>query len=136
MFSLVLPCFNESSNINVYLNQLLNFIDKNKVENFEIIIVNDCSTDNSLELLNLFKANCPSSHRIRIVSHCINKGYGSSLKTGIVEAKSDTIVISDLDSTYPVKSIFDLLNLYLESKANTLGGGDLIWLLAKVLENF
>ena len=42
-------------------------------------------------------------------------GYGSSLKTGIANAKNDTIIISDIDGTYPFEEIPNLLDIYLNS---------------------
>jgi glycosyltransferase involved in cell wall biosynthesis len=118
MFSLILPCYNESLNIDKYLQELITLLKEKKYDEYEVVIVNDCSTDNSLELLENFQKKYPY---LKIISHSINKGYGSALKTGILNAKYDIIIISDIDSTYPAKSVFELLEIYLQSKKNTTG---------------
>ena len=67
----------------------------------EILVVDDGSTDATAEAAEAAGA--------RVLQHVENRGYGSALKTGIVAAAHDTIVISDADGTYPVERIPDLL---------------------------
>ena len=113
MFSLVLPAFNEQKSLvnDDYLENLLNYLNK-KYSEYEVIIVNDGSTDSTKELL-LSKQE--KYKDIKIINHVVNMGYGSSLKTGIASAKNDTIIISDIDGTYPFEEIPNLLDIYLNS---------------------
>ena len=113
MFSLVLPAFNEQKSLvnDDYLENLLNYLNK-KYSEYEVIIVNDGSTDSTKELL-LSKQE--KYKNIKIINHVVNMGYGSSLKTGIANAKNDTIIISDIDGTYPFEEIPNLLDIYLNS---------------------
>ena len=68
---------------------------------FELLVVDDGSTDGTAETAEAAGA--------RVLQHIGNRGYGSALKTGIVAAAHDTIVISDADGTYPAERIPDLL---------------------------
>ena len=82
--SIIIPAYNEAKTIHLILDkvkavQLLNDIEK------ELIIINDCSTDNTEEvILNYIKLN--SDLKISYYSHEINKGKGAALHTGIQKA--------------------------------------------------
>ncbi|MGH9172760.1 MAG: glycosyltransferase family 2 protein, partial [Vicinamibacterales bacterium] len=68
---------------------------------FELLVVDDGSTDGTAEAAERAGA--------RVLQHIGNRGYGTAIKTGIVAALYDTIVISDADGTYPSERIPDLL---------------------------
>jgi len=104
--SVVIPAFNEQSAIANTLNDLKNVM--NIVENsYEIIVVDDGSTDNTAEIAG-------NTDNIITVQHSHNKGYGASLKTGINHARGEYILIIDADGTYPVDSIPELLKYHNE----------------------
>jgi glycosyltransferase involved in cell wall biosynthesis len=63
----------------------------------EIILVNDCSTDNTLNLALEFQKENPE---VKVVSHPRNKGKGASIRTGIEMATGDLIIIQDADTEY------------------------------------
>ena len=106
-FSLIIPCFNEQDSINTVIEMLnRNFRDRT---NFEIIIVNDGSTDNTSSLINE-KKSVPIFNKIKIVNHNKNRGYGASLKTGIRNAKYENIVTYDADCSYPMEKIVEFVN--------------------------
>ena len=106
-FSIIIPAYNEEESIrSVIMNIGEKIINKNCL--FEIIIVNDCSTDNTRnEVLKLGTS-------VRLIDHSVNKGYGASLKTGIQQSKYDIIVITDADETYPNEMIIELVSLLLK----------------------
>ena len=115
MFSLILPAYNEEKCLEgKYIENLIYFIEQ-KYQNYEVIVVNDGSEEQTKKLLNEKKTKIPN---LVVINHSINMGYGSSIKTGINHAKFDTIVICDLDETYPYQNIPNLLEIYLESKKN------------------
>ena len=116
MISVVLPCFNEEASIEKNIDSIKKELDKYG-KDYEIIVVDDGSNDHSQEKLKNLDIN--------IVKHPHNIGYGAALKTGIKNAKFDTIVISDIDDSYPSKHISELLNLYFES-LNTSSGYDMV----------
>lgn len=101
MVSVVVPVFNEEQVVAGILEKIYNIL-KNSNTEFEIVVVNDGSTDKTPEILN--KLNF-----IKIVSHPYNKGYGASLKTGIKNAKYNWIITHDADNQHRSEYILDLL---------------------------
>jgi len=106
MISVVLPCYNEELSIQKNIDSV-----KKELEmygkDYEIIVVDDGSNDQSKNELKKLD--------IKVVRHPHNMGYGAALKTGINSAKFDTIIISDIDDSYPSKHLSELLNIYFES---------------------
>lgn len=117
MISIVLPSYNEANNIENYILSL-----KEKLKGidyrYEIIIVDDGSTDNTQEIV--------KSLDVKYIKHNINLGYGSALKTGILNSKFETILISDLDESYPTKHVPEIIKKYFEGKEGNKTGFDMI----------
>ena len=96
--SIVIPAYNEGPTIHHILDkiqtvQLLGGYDK------EIIVVNDCSKDNTWEILNTYKNDHPLMN-IQLFQHDVNQGKGAALHTGIKKATGDVVVIQDADLEY------------------------------------
>jgi glycosyltransferase involved in cell wall biosynthesis len=102
-FSIVIPVFNEEDGIADCLKALRVHATSIGVP-YEIIVVNDGSTDSTRKVLTEFTD-------IRLIDHAWNRGYGAALKTGIRHSKYPMIVITDADGTYPNERIPDLLRL-------------------------
>jgi len=100
--SVIVPVYNEEKIVNQVMNALQQELTKIPELEYEIIAINDNSTDQSGKLLE-------ANRGIKTINHSYNKGYGSSLKTGIKESKFDWILIIDADGTYPTNSISELL---------------------------
>ncbi len=105
-FSLVVPCYNEAEALPDAVLNLRTII--NLDCHYEIIAVDDGSTDGTAE--KLAEAQAADSSLV-VVTHDQNSGYGSALKTGIRHARSDLIVITDADGTYPNERVGDLVEL-------------------------
>jgi len=100
-FSVVLPVYNERKALPAFLKGLFHALEKTgKI--FEVIAVDDGSTDGSAEEIKGFKG-------IKLVRHPYNKGYGAALKTGIRHAKHDWVLIIDADGSYNPADIPALL---------------------------
>lgn len=98
--SIVIPAFNEELAVRegiVELRELFAGIDINA----EIIVVDDGSKDKT--------AREAKAAGARVIQHRSNRGYGASLKTGIIAATHDIIAITDADGTYPAKYLPDML---------------------------
>ncbi len=116
-FSLILPIYNEELIVENAINEILKI--KTDYKNcFEIIIVNDGSTDTTPSILEKFK----NIENINLIKHEKNYGYGKALKTGIVNSKSDIIFITDIDGTYPNNEILVFYKKFLEKKCDMLVG--------------
>ena len=110
--SLVIPVFNESIEIDNFFNNL-------KYCNFdlinEIIFINDCSTDNSYELLkkkiNEFEIE-PFKINFILINNSKNRGYGFSIKKGVDKSNNDSIAIIDLDRTYKIEDLNNIADQF------------------------
>ena len=102
MLSIIIPVYNEEFSIIEVLTQIAAVM-KNSEIPYEIIVVNDGSKDNTAKVLS------ESNLKIRLITHELNEGYGSALKTGIKNAIYDYITIIDADGTYPAEKIPELL---------------------------
>jgi len=99
--SVVVPVFNEEKSVKKTLNSLEKTMKTTK-KPFEIIAVDDGSTDNSAKIIRKISG-------VKLIQHTRNKGYGASLKSGILASRSDWILIIDADGTYPISSIPSLI---------------------------
>ncbi|MES2792356.1 MAG: glycosyltransferase family 2 protein [Planctomycetota bacterium] len=100
--SIVLPIFNEVAGLAVQLDSLYAALQSIGVT-FEIVAVDDGSTDGSREVLR-------GRSDLRLLEHPSNRGYGAALKTGIRFARYPIIVITDADGTYPHEHLASLLS--------------------------
>lgn len=114
-FSIIVPCYNEKGAIEETIESLKGIIG-DSVE-YEIIVVDDGSTDGSGDLLRGIK---DSHEGLTVLHHPMNRGYGAALKTGVVHASADYIVITDADGTYPNERIPELVATAVE------GGWDMV----------
>ena len=105
-FSVVIPLYNKEAFVTKTLNSVLN----QTYQNFEVIIVNDCSTDNSLNVVQKI-----DDSRFKIIKHNENKGLSASRNTGINAATHSYIAFLDADdywdSTY-LETIWNLVKEY------------------------
>ncbi len=100
--SIIIPAYNEAKNIPLVIPEIINFCEQ---ENYNLIIVNDGSTDNSKELLNQFiPKECFS-----VIHHKLNHGYGGAIKSGIASCETEYLVTMDCDGQHLVDNIKDLL---------------------------
>lgn len=103
-YSIIIPAYNEEGIIGNFLCELVLILDQAD-DDYEIIVINDCSTDKTRE--EAIALQIP----ITLIDHTNNKGYGAAIKTGMVKAAFETIVITDADSTYPNRSIPALVSV-------------------------
>lgn len=94
--SIFLPAFNEEGNIVTTIIDARNEA-KKLARNYEIIVVNDGSTDRTVEVVKELAHQDPN---IRIISHLKNRGYGAAVKTGLKACKMDWIFFTDSDGQF------------------------------------
>ena len=118
--SIVIAAYNEASTIHLILGRIMQVQLVNDIKK-EIIVVNDCSTDNTEEIiLNYVARNLNSD--IKYFSHKTNLGKGAALHTGIMHASGDYIVIQDADLEYDPLEYNILLNPVLSGNADVVYG--------------
>ncbi len=116
MFSIVIPLFNEDQNITPLLDEINKCLSNSK--NYEIILINDASTDNTLETIKKIKKD-----NIKTFTNLINKGQSYSIHHGILKSSYNTIVTIDGDGQNNPKDILKLLDYYqLNSHIELVGG--------------
>ena len=105
-FTVVIPCYNEEDGIEMTVDSLRKYLEN--TGQYEMIIVNDGSTDRTSEILQQLSEREPG---ILVVNHEKNRGYGAALKTGIRRASGNLIVITDADGTYPNERLPELIEI-------------------------
>lgn len=101
MISVVIPAFNESQNILETISTITSFF---KAEVLEIIIVDDGSSDNSVELI-----NGSGFKNVKVIPLEVNQGKGMAVKTGMLAAKGEIILLTDADLSVPIIEFLKLL---------------------------
>ena len=109
-FSIVIPLYNKEKYILDALQSVLN----QTFENYEVIVVEDASTDKSQEVISTLK-----SEKVTVIKHDTNKGLSASRNTGIKNAKSNYIAFLDADDFWKdnyLEELFLLINSYPKAK--------------------
>jgi glycosyltransferase involved in cell wall biosynthesis len=104
LVSIIVPVFNEGP----LLRECLESVVRQSLQDIEIIIVDDASTDNSRETIDEFLA---LDRRIKLLTHDINKGLGEARNTGMAEATGKYIYFLDSDDFLPLDSLEILTNI-------------------------
>jgi glycosyltransferase involved in cell wall biosynthesis len=118
--SIVVPVYNEARTIHLILDalrelQLVSGIQK------EIILVNDCSTDDSATVIRAYASRYPDLG-LRLLEHAVNQGKGAALHTGIREATGDYVVVQDADLEYDPEEFNLLIRPILKGFADVVYG--------------
>ena len=115
--SLIVPCYNEEKT----LRNCVERIQAIQTESLkvQIIIVDDCSKDKSLEIAREISSKYSN---IKLVMHSVNQGKGAALRTGFLEATGDFVGIQDADEEYDPQQYHIMLQPMLENKADVVFG--------------
>jgi len=117
--SIVMPCYNEIATIEAIVDKVLAVelpVDR------ELVIVDDCSTDGTRELL----ASLAERPEVRVLYHKVNRGKGAALRTGFEHAEGDIVLVQDADLEYDPDEYPRLLRPILEGKAEVVYGSRFI----------
>ncbi len=115
--SLIIPVYNEEKSLKLITDRILSIQEDLKDIKLELVIVDDCSTDNSYKI-----AKELENENIKVFRHEKNKGKGAALRTGFIEANGDFIGIQDADMEYNPKDYIKMLKPLIEDKADVCYG--------------
>lgn len=123
--SVILPILNEEDCIETTVTTIHNQL-KTIVSHYEILAINDGSTDNTQALLDSLKKKYS---RLHIIKHKKNRGYGAVLRTGIHHAQYDWIFFTDADMQFDISELkrfipktknYDFIIGYRKNRADSL----------------
>lgn len=119
--SVIIPVYNEENTISNLVNTVINALKNNSniINDYELIIVEDCSTDKTKDsLLNSFK----DDPKIKLFFQDYNQGKGAAITRGFSEMSGDIAIIQDADMEYDPNEYPQLLNPIIQDKADIVYG--------------
>jgi glycosyltransferase involved in cell wall biosynthesis len=114
LITIVVPAFNESGTIRALVDRLRQALGDMR---FEIIIIDDCSTDGTSELIGQL-----ASDQVRVFRHARNQGKGAALRTAFAQAAGEIVVVQDADLEYDPRDIPSLVQPILDGHADVVFG--------------
>ena len=119
LLSVVIPIYNEAET----LQKLIDRVRAVPIRK-ELILVDDCSTDGSGEILESLKKNADEDpgNLVKVLRHDCNRGKGRALRTGFQETTGDIVIVQDADLEYDPAQYPRLLQPILEGRADVVYG--------------
>lgn len=99
--SIVIPAYNEGNRIGDSLKDICHYLAE-KPYTYEILVVDDGSSDSTLDLCKALAANQPS---MRVVHYPVNQGKGFAVRTGMMEAAGENLLLCDADLATPMEEL-------------------------------
>ncbi len=118
--SIVIPAYNEGKTVHLILDKIRQVELRDRIQK-EVIIVNDCSKDNTEEAILRYKASNPDLN-LCYYKHEVNKGKGAALHTGIRHATGEYVIIQDADLEYNPAEYNILIQPVLDGFADVVYG--------------
>ena len=111
--SIILPCYNEEAILSATLDTVINYLEiRDHKYRWEILIINDGSKDKTGIIADEYADRKPE---IRVIHHPVNLNLGRALQTGFRHAKGESIVVLDVDLSYSVDLVEQLVDKLIET---------------------
>lgn len=104
--SIFFPCYNEASNMGTMIDQATQIGNEYGID-YEVIVVDDGSSDNSAQIVKEYSKKNP---RVSLIQHSKNMGYGAALRTGFQNVKKDLVFLTDGDNQFRLSEIEKLFS--------------------------
>ncbi len=111
--SLFMPMYNELASVERMVNKALEIL-PTLTDQYEVLIVDDHSTDGSERVVQRLAAEHPA---VRVVRHDTNRGYGAALRTGFLESRKDLVFYTDCDEPVDLNQLHQAMPLIQEHDA-------------------
>ena len=118
--SVVIPAYNEEKRIRTALEQILKYF-KDRDHEYEILVVNDGSTDQTAAVAREVLKGCP----FQILDIQPNRGKGNAVKTGMLKAAGDLILFTDADLSTPIEEFDKFIRAHGQGYDVVIGSRDL-----------
>lgn len=118
--SIIIPVYNEVNLVVHVIEKLLELDYSDYTSSFEIIAVDDCSSDNTLQKLNDFAKG--KEEMIKVLHHEKNQGKGAAVRTGIIASEGELITIQDADLELNPEDIISMLKARHRLGVNVVNG--------------
>lgn len=116
--SIIIPVYN----VEAYIEDCIASVMAQDYEQLEVLIVDDCTPDQSISIVEKMISGYEGPHTYRIIRHAKNGGQSAARNSGISEAAGELIYFLDSDDYICEKTISNLVELYIETHANIVVG--------------
>lgn len=114
--SVLIPVYNEEKTLEIILEKVLEIEKSPLIDELEVIAVDDCSKDNSLNILGKY------SDKIKILKQEKNQGKGAAIRTAAANATGDYVVFQDADLEYDPQDLLKMLGFAVKNSVDVLYG--------------
>src|SRR5690606_182970 len=106
LISIVVPCYNEEKNVPLFIKELGEVLFD---YNYELILVNDGSTDSTQQVIEFFSIQ---DENVKFISLSRNFGHQKAIKAGVDYSEGDCVVTMDVDLQHPPKVITEMISFW------------------------
>jgi dolichyl-phosphate beta-glucosyltransferase len=119
--SFIIPAYNEAARLGSTLEQVLNYLVAQPYSS-EVIVVNDGSTDDTVQVIEAFFASHAAHIHTRLIGYSPNRGKGYAVRQGLLAATGSVALFSDADLSTPITDLPKLLTPILAGEFDVVFG--------------